>query len=70
MDGDEVRGQLEEVEKGLTAGPAVRGLSHSAGILTGIQLERKAFRKSGVGCHSDGPSYGRLRTLSALLNIK
>jgi len=47
VDGDEVRGQLEEVEKGLTAGPAVRGLSHSAGILTGIQLERKAFRKEG-----------------------
>ena len=42
-----MRGQLEEVEKGLTAGPAVRGLSHSAGILTGIQLERKAFRKEG-----------------------
>ena len=47
MGGDEVRGQLEEVEKGLTAGPAVRGLSHSAGILTGIQLERKAFGKEG-----------------------
>ena len=45
-DGDEVRGQLEEV-KGLTAGPVVRGLSHSAGILTGVQFERKSFRKEG-----------------------
>ena len=44
-DGDEVRGQLEEVEQGLPAGPAVRGLTHSAGILTGVVFERKSFRK-------------------------